>query len=167
MRRVQERGPVAPVTKRQRYALVGGVAAAVVVADQLAKWWAVERLSSGPLTIVGSLRFALARNSGGAFGLGSGFLPMVVLAVIALAVVLFVVGRSVDRTAIAVALGLVLGGAVGNLLDRLFRSPGFGRGSVVDFIDLRWWPVFNVADAAITCGCILLVLLSFGRAAEK
>jgi len=167
MRRVQERGPVAPVSIKQRYALVGGVTAAVVVADQLAKWWAVDRLSRGPITIVGSFRLALARNSGGAFGLGSGFLPMVVLAVIALAVVLFVVGRSIDRTAIAVALGLVLGGAVGNLLDRLFRSPGFGRGSVVDFIDLRWWPVFNVADAAITCGCILLVLLSFGRTAEK
>jgi signal peptidase II len=139
------------------------VAAAVVVLDQLAKWWAVDRLTRGPITIIGSFRLALTRNSGGAFGLGSGFLPMVVLAVIALAVVLFVVGRAVDRTAIAVALGLVLGGAVGNLLDRLFRSPGFGRGSVVDFVDLRWWPVFNVADAAITCGCVLLVLLSFGR----
>jgi signal peptidase II len=78
-------------------------------------------------------------------------------------VVLVAVGRSVDRTAIAVALGLVLGGALGNLADRLFRSPGFGRGSVVDFVDLRWWPVFNVADAAITCGCVVLVLLSLGR----
>jgi signal peptidase II len=139
------------------------VAAAVVVADQLAKWWAVDRLSRGPITIVGSFRLALARNSGGAFGLGSGFVPMVVLAVIALVVVLFVVGRSIDRAAVAVALGLVLGGAVGNLLDRVFRSPGFGRGSVVDFVDLRWWPVFNVADAAITCGCVLLILVSFGR----
>ena len=79
-------------------------------------------------------------------------------------IVLFVVGRSVDRTAVAVALGLVLGGAVGNLVDRVFRSPGFGRGSVIDFVDLRWWPVFNVADAAITVGCVLLVLLSFGHA---
>lgn len=161
---MQERGPVAPVSTGWRYALVGGVAAAVVVADQLTKWWAVDRLSRGPITIVGSVRLALTRNSGGAFGLGSGFVPMVVLAVIALVVVLFVVGRSIDRAAIAVALGLVLGGALGNLADRVFRSPGLGRGSVVDFVDLRWWPVFNVADAAITCGCILLVLLSFGRA---
>jgi len=163
---VQERGPVAPVTKR-RYALVGGVAAAVVVADQLSKWWAVDRLSRGPIHVIGSVRLALTHNSGGAFGLGSGVVPMVVLAVIALVVVLFVVGRSVDRTAIAVALGLVLGGALGNLIDRVFRSPGFGRGSVIDFVDLRWWPVFNVADAAITIGCVLLVLLSFGRARHE
>ena len=142
---------------------MGGVAAAVVVADQLSKWWAVDRLSRGPIKIVGPFRLALTQNSGGAFGLGSGFVPMVVLAVIALVVVVFVVGRSIDRTAVAVALGLVLGGAVGNLLDRVFRSPGFGRGSVIDFVDLRWWPVFNVADAAITCGCVLLVLISFSR----
>jgi signal peptidase II len=62
-----------------------------------------------------------------------------------------------------VSLGLVLGGALGNLADRIFRAPAFGRGSVIDFVDLRWWPVFNLADAAITCGCVLLVLLSLGR----
>ena len=157
---MQERGTVAPLSRARRYALVGGVAAAVVVADQLSKWRAVDRLSRGPITVVGSVRLALTRNSGGAFGLGSGVVPVVVLAFIALVVVLFVVGRSVDRAATAVALGLVLGGAVGNLADRLFRSPGFGRGAVVDFVDLRWWPVFNVADAAITCGCVVLVLLS-------
>ena len=160
---MQERGTVAPVSAASRYTLVGGVAAAAVVADQLSKWWAVARLPRGPITIVGSTRLALTHNSGGAFGLGSGVVPVVVLAVVALVVVLFVVGRSIDRTATAVALGLVLGGALGNLADRLFRSPGFGRGSVVDFVDLRVWPVFNVADAAITCGCVLLVLLSFGR----
>jgi signal peptidase II len=159
---VQERRPVAPVAAK-RYALVGGVAAAVVVADQLSKWWAVDRLSRGPITIVGDIRLALTHNSGGAFGLGSGFVPMVALAVVALVVVLFVVGRSIDRAAIAVALGLVLGGALGNLADRVFRAPGFGRGAVVDFVDLRRWPVFNVADAAITCGCILLLLMSFSR----
>ena len=160
---MQERGLVAPVSARRRYALVGGVAAAVVVADQLTKWWAVDRLSRGPIAVVGSIRLALTRNSGGAFGLGSGVVPVVVLAVVALVVVLFVVGRSIDRSAIAVALGLVLGGALGNLADRVFRAPGFGRGSVVDFVDLRWWPVFNLADTAITCGCVLLVVFSFGR----
>jgi len=160
---VQERGTVSPLSRARRYVLVGGVAAGVLVADQLTKLWAVDRLSRGPINVVGSVRLALTRNSGGAFGLGGGVVPVVVLAFIALVVVLFVVGRSVDRAAMAVALGLVLGGAVGNLTDRLFRSPGFGRGSVVDFVDLRWWPVFNVADAAITCGCVLLVVLSFGR----
>ena len=138
---MQERGPVAPVNAGgQRYALVGGVAANALLRERLRE-----------------------RNSGGAFGLGSGVVPMVVLAVIALVVVLFVLGRSVDRPSMAVALGLVLGGALGNLGDRLFRSPGFGRGSVIDFVDLRWWPVFNVADAAITCGCVVLILLSFRR----
>ena len=164
---MQERGTVAPLSSRRRYALVGGVAAGVVVADQLSKWWAVDRLSAGPTTIVGSVRLALTRNSGGAFGLGSGVVPVVVLAFVALLVGLFVVGRSLDRAATAVALGLVLGGAVGNLADRLFRAPGLGRGSVVDFVDLRWWPVFNLADAAITCGCVLLVLLSFRPRGES
>jgi signal peptidase II len=151
------------VSSARRYALVGGVAAAVVAVDQLTKWWAVGRLARGAITIVGPIRLALTRNRGGAFGLGSGVVPMVVLAAVALVVVLVVVGRSIDRTAVAVALGLVLGGAVGNLVDRVFRSPGFLRGWVVDFIDFRWWPVFNVADAAISCGCVLLVLLSLGR----
>jgi signal peptidase II len=152
------------VTRARRYALVGGVAAVVIVADQLTKLWAVHRLARGPVTVIGPVRLALSRNSGGAFGLGSGVVPMVVLAAVALVVVLVAVGRAVDRPSMAVSLGLVLGGALGNLADRIFRSPGFGRGSVVDFVDLRWWPVFNVADAAITCGCVVLVLLSMRRA---
>jgi len=132
----------------------------VIAVDQLAKWWAVNDLSDGPIHIVGSLRLALTRNSGGAFGLGRGFAPMIVLAAVALVVVLVALGRSIDRPAVAVCLGLVLGGALGNLADRVFRAPGFGRGEVIDFVDLRWWPVFNVADIAITVGCVLLVLLS-------
>ena len=82
---------------------------------------------------------------------------------VALVVVLVTVGRSIDRPLVAVALGLVLGGALGNLADRLFRSPGLFRGPVVDFVDLRWWPVFNLADAAITVGCLVLLVLSLGR----
>jgi signal peptidase II len=152
------------VTRARRYALVGGVAAAVIVADQLTKLWAVRRLAHGAISVIGPVRLNLSRNSGGAFGLGSGVVPMVVLAAVALVVVLVAVGRSVDRPSMAVALGLVLGGALGNLADRIFRSPGLGRGSVVDFVDLRWWPVFNLADAAITCGCVALVLMSMRRA---
>lgn len=148
------------MTRTRRYALVGGVAVAVVLLDQLAKWWAVERLSDGPIRLFGSVRLALARNSGGAFGLGRGFAPMVVLAVVALVVVLVAVGRSIDKPVVAISLGLVLGGALGNLADRVFRAPGLGRGEVIDFIDFRFWPVFNVADIAITCGCVLLVVLS-------
>ncbi|HEX2191905.1 MAG TPA: signal peptidase II, partial [Acidimicrobiales bacterium] len=74
-------------------------------------------------------------------------------------------GDLVRRPLLAVTAGLVLGGALGNLADRLFRSPGLLRGAVVDFVELRWWPVFNVADSAITCGCLLL-LWSGWRSAE-
>jgi signal peptidase II len=143
------------------------VAAVVVLLDQLAKWWAVNALDDRNIDLVGSLRLALTRNSGGAFGLGKGFAPMVVLAVIALVVVLVAVGRSIDRTTVAVALGLVLGGALGNLADRIFRAPGLGRGEVIDFVDLQWWPVFNVADIAISIGCVLLILLSLRAPAEE
>jgi signal peptidase II len=141
------------------------VAAVVVLLDQLAKWWAVNALDDRNIDLIGSLRLALTRNSGGAFGLGRGFAPMVVLAVIALVVVLVAVGRSIDRSIVAVALGLVLGGALGNLSDRIF--PGFGRGEVIDFVDLQWWPVFNVADIAISIGCVLLILLSLRAPAEE
>jgi signal peptidase II len=147
---------------RRHYGLVVIVAVIVVVADQLTKWWALRTLDSRTLDLVGSLRLALAHNKGGAFGLGSGFVP--VLAVVAVGVVVLVVVRAETTThaGVAVALGLVLGGAFGNLIDRLCRDPGFLRGAVVDFIDLQWWPVFNVADASITCGCVLL-LFTVGR----
>ena len=66
-------------------------------------------------------------------------------------------------SAVAVALGLVLGGAFGNVADRVFRSPGFLKGAVVDFVDVGFWPVFNLADSAITCGCLLLLATSWSK----
>ena len=132
------------------------VAGAVLAADQLTKWWAVRDLADGPIEL-GPVRFVLSHNRGAAFGLGSGFVPLVALGAVALVVVLLVLGRGATTPAVAVATGLVLGGAIGNLADRVFRDPGLLRGAVVDFVDLRWWPVFNLADAAITCGCILLI----------
>ncbi|MGI9022783.1 MAG: signal peptidase II [Acidimicrobiales bacterium] len=152
--------PVPPIDRPgwfRRSRLVVATAAAVLVVDQLTKIWAMAALADGPVDIVGSVRLALIRNTAGAFGLGGAFVPF--LAVGALVLVLVLVTR-VDVTgqpAVAVAAGLVLGGAFGNLVDRLVRSPGLLRGAVVDFVDLRWWPVFNVADAAITCGCLLLL----------
>jgi signal peptidase II len=141
------------------------VAAIVVVLDQLAKAWALRTLDDRTIDLVGSLRLALTFNKAGAFGLGSSFVP--VLAVVAVGVVLLIVvrGETNTRLSVAIALGLVLGGAFGNLADRLFRGPGLLRGAVIDFIDLQWWPVFNLADAAITCGCILLVLTAGRRPA--
>jgi signal peptidase II len=106
---------------------------------------------------VGPVRFLLTYNTAGAFGLGGAAVPF--LAVVALAVV--VVMAATKETArdprLATAVGLVLGGALGNLVDRMFRGRGMLRGAVVDFIDFRVWPVFNLADAAITIGCLLLL----------
>ena len=113
----------------------------------------------------GAIYLDIARNSGAAFSLGTGF--TVLLSVIALAVVAVIV-RTASRmssTGWAVALGLILGGALGNLTDRIFRAPGVFRGHVVDWIslfgpDAAHWPIFNLADSGVVCGAILAGLLS-------
>jgi signal peptidase II len=134
------------------------VAIVVLVVDQLTKWWALERLSGGrDIDLVWTLRLNLVRNSGAAFSTGRGLGP--VLGVVAVVVVFVLVryGRMASSTPTAAGIGLVLGGAVGNLADRAFRSgDGFLGGHVVDFVDLQWWPVFNVADAAIVIGGLVL-----------
>jgi signal peptidase II len=135
------------------------VAAVIVLVDQLTKIWAVSALSDGPVEVIGSLlQFRLTRNPGGAFSLLTGLTP--VLAVLAGVMVVYII-RTTRRTAdvvMAYSLTLVLGGAVGNLVDRLVRSPGFLRGEVVDFIKVPNWPTFNVADSAITIGVILIAI---------
>lgn len=156
MRRLQERGPVPALSPARRLALGGAVAALVVVVDQVTKTWALNALDEGPRHLVWTLQFNLSFNSGAAFGLGQGLAPVLVAVAVVLLVVLLGMGRAAGTTAPALAaFGLVIGGAAGNLADRLFRGHG---GAVVDFVDLQWWPIFNVADAAITCGAILLVL---------
>ncbi|MHB8669856.1 MAG: signal peptidase II [Acidimicrobiales bacterium] len=137
----------------------------VAGADQLTKGWATRALADRTIHVFGSLRLALTTNRAGAFNLGGSLVPFLALAAVA-GIVLTVTATSMRRVLlrplVAVAVGLVLGGAAGNLADRLLRSPGPLKGSVVDFIDLGWWPVFNLADAAITIGCVLLVV-SGGR----
>lgn len=135
------------------------VAAAAVAADQATKAWAVAALSDGPLLVAGeTLQLRLTRNPGGAFSLFSGFTPVLtVLAAVLAVVIVGITRRTVDRPT-AWSLGLVLGGAVGNLVDRLVRDPGLGSGRVVDFIDLSFWPSFNLADSAITIGVAVLVI---------
>jgi signal peptidase II len=143
-------------------------ALAVVVADQLTKAWAEHRLSGGRIVhVVGSLRLALTYNSGMAFSRARGFGPVIGTVGLVVVVVLIAGLRQAGSRASALALGLVAGGAVGNIIDRLFRSDsGFLRGEVIDFVDLQWWPVFNVADAAIVVGGLFMVLLAWrsGRA---
>lgn len=136
------------------------VAATVVVLDQWSKDWALDRLSGGrTIDLVWTLRFALGRNSGMAFSRGQGLGEVIgAVAIIACGVLTVLVRRSPPGLH-ATALALILGGAAGNVVDRLFRDEAWLRGHVVDFIDLQWFPSFNVADAAITVGAVLVVSL--------
>ena len=150
---MQERGAVPTLTRARRLPVVTGIGAAVVAVDQLTKEWALRSLADGPVDLFWTLRLKLSINSGAAFGIGRGLGPVLVVAAIGVTVVLVLLARSASlRPVGVVAMGLVLGGALGNLGDRLFRD----QGGVVDFVDLQWWPVFNVADAAISVGAVLL-----------
>jgi len=146
------------VTPSRRTALVVVVAAVVITIDQLTKTWAVHTLATRDIDLFWTLRFHLARNRGPAFSLGFGSGGVIAILAIVIVIVFLVVGRSVDTKLGVLSLGLVLGGAIGNLVDRAFRDgSGFLGGGVIDFIDPQWWPVFNVADMAVTIGGILLV----------
>lgn len=144
------------------------VASALLALDVVSKAVLVAQLpeNHNPVRILGgAIYIQQTRNSGAAFSLGTGF--TVVLTVVAIGVVGFIV-RTAGRmrsTGWAVALGLILGGALGNLSDRVFRAPGVGRGHVVDWIslfgpDAKYWPIFNLADSGIVCGAILAALLA-------
>lgn len=156
---------------QRRLAATALVAAVVVAVDQATKQWAVGRLSAGPCTpetcidVVGSLRFHLHFNTGASFSTGEGLGRWFgVVAIIMSGFLLRLAYRSSFRWS-TVLVGLVLGGAVGNLIDRVVRAEdGLLTGAVIDFIDVQWWPIFNVADAAIVCGvvCILAVHLLWG-----
>ena len=146
---------VAGSTGPRRLLVAGTVMAVVVAIDQLTKWWAVTRLASGPIHVIGTLDLELSRNTGASFSLFQGksfvLIPIAVVLVAGLATMAWH-APSAGRAAL---LGLILGGAVGNLCDRLFRDD---HGAVVDFIALHFWPTFNVADASIVVGCLLLLV---------
>jgi signal peptidase II len=153
----------------------------VLAADIVTKVVAVAQLEDKePVAILGGLVYLqIVRNSGAAFSLATGYTWVLTLVAAGVVVVIIRVARRLRSTGWAVALGLVLGGALGNLTDRLFRAPGPLRGHVVDMVsvfgpDGRWFPVFNLADSAIVCGGALLVLLALlgreldgTRSAEK
>ncbi len=146
-------------------AAVAGVAAlSVVLLDQLTKKWAVDALSDGDITVIsGLLEFQLTGNSGASFGLfRNGGTIIGIGAILAVVLVGFML-RSVSRRSESVALGLIVGGAVGNLADRVFRGSGFLDGLVVDWIRLPSFPNFNIADSAITIGAALLIWLAIFR----
>lgn len=155
-------GPGGP-TRSARLALtVLGVGLAVYALDRVTKMWALASLAPGePREFVGSvLQFRLIFNPGAAFSLGTEVTPVftVIQAVVSIGV-LYAALR-VRSLPWAVALGLVLGGATGNLTDRLTRPPGIGLGHVVDFLELPNFPVFNIADSAIVAAAVLVALLS-------
>ena len=139
--------------------LATAIVLGVVVLDQLSKLWAVRELAGAPVDLIGNdVGFALARNTGSAFSLFQAFTPLLAVVAIVVAVLLVRAVRRTRDTLMVVGLSLVLGGALGNLADRLFRSPGFLKGAVVDFVHVGSFPTFNVADSAITIGAALIVI---------
>lgn len=151
----------------RRITLFACVAAAVLALDVISKVLVVAMLPPGKheRLLGGAIYLDVARNSGAAFSLGTGFTVILTLIAIAVVVVIVRTASRLHSRGWAVALGLILGGALGNLSDRIFRSPGVFRGYVVDWIslfgpDAAHWPIFNLADSAIVCGAILAALLS-------
>ena len=133
----------------------------IVAADQATKHWALNRLSNArTINLIGSLRFNLAFNKGMAFSQATGAGPIIgALAFVVIIVIVLWLRRNAQGLA-GVAAGLIVGGATGNLIDRLLRGDAWLRGAVVDFIDLQWWPIFNIADAAISIGAVLMIVAS-------
>jgi signal peptidase II len=138
------------------------VAGLVLVADIVTKVLAVKLLTPGqPVSIIGdTVTWTLVRNSGAAFSMATGYTWVLTLIATAVVIGIIWMGRRLVSPWWAVGLGMILGGAMGNLVDRFFRSPGPLRGHVVDFFSVGWWPVFNVADPSVVGGAILLVALS-------
>ena len=158
---------VAGLTSRRTTSIVLGTAAAVLVIDQLTKAWAQRSLDDGPIHIIWTLDLRLVINTGAAFSSGQGMGWLIGLLALGVVLVLLRYRSRPSTPFAAVALGAVLGGALGNLADRLFRGDGWLQGGVIDFIDLNWWPVFNVADIAVTLGVIgLLVTLGTTRSPD-
>jgi signal peptidase II len=148
------------------------IATAVTVADQLSKTWALHH-AYPPRHVIWTLWFDLTFNSGAAFGIGHGVTPLVEAGVFVIVAGLVVFGRRAawgESWAVTISLGLILGGAAGNLGDRFFRTIPGQPGAVIDFIAAvrvgqhDWWPVFNVADSSIVVGVALIaVFYALGR----
>jgi signal peptidase II len=137
------------------------IAIVIIVLDQLTKAWALSALDDRDIDLFWTLRFHLTRNSGMAFSRGEGLGPVIGIIALIVVAALLVSLRRQSGPAGTIAVGLVIGGAAGNVVDRLFRSPGWLRGEVIDFIDVQFWPIFNVADMSISVGGLLLVFGSF------
>ena len=137
----------------------------VLSADQITKWWALDALDGGrTIALVWTLQLRLVQNTGVAFSQGQGLGPIVAVAVMVVSFFLVRMGARADKSIARVAVGAVVGGAAGNLVDRIVRSDaGLFDGAVVDFLDLGWWPVFNLADTAIVVGGVAIVWSGLAR----
>ena len=146
---------------RRGAAILFGTAAIVFLWDRLSKLWAERVLQGHPIDLIRNvLTLRFTTNSGGAFSLGQSAPWLFAAFTIGVSILIAATAFRRRRVLASIALGLVLGGALGNLTDRALRAPGL-RGRVIDFVDLHVWPIFNVADAAIVVGAILLAWSTF------
>ena len=147
---------------RRQIQILVGVAALVLLLDSISKLIVVAKLSNrAPVRLLGGfLKLEETRNAGAAFSIGTGATFVFAFVAIAVIVVILRSARRLFSGPWAIVLGLLLGGATGNLVDRIARSPGLFRGQVVDWIRLPHFAVFNLADSAITVGGVLAVLLA-------
>jgi signal peptidase II len=155
------------VTAARRWSTVGLTVLGVLLVDQLSKWWIVREVrGEPPIDLVWTLRLNYAENTGMAFSRGPGAGRFIAILVIVIVVVLVAFARRMTSPLQLVLVGVVIGGALGNLLDRIFRAHGGAllSGAVVDFIDVQWWPIFNVADIGVSCGAVLFALSSLAVA---
>lgn len=138
----------------------------LLAADQVTKTWALNTLADDHvIDVVWTLRFNLAFNTGMAFSRGGGMGPVIgIISIVVVALLLGTMRRHHSRLRL-IASAVVAGGALGNIVDRLFRGDGWMRGAVVDFIDLQWWPIFNIADMAIVMGGVVLAVAVSRQAA--
>lgn len=156
-------GPAASRSPARRPVLVlVATALLIIAADVISKVVVVDRLAHrAPITVIPDvLDLELTRNGGAAFSVGTRATVLFTAVALVVAVVIARTAPRLTSAGWAAVLGLLLGGAVGNLIDRLARAPGPGRGEVVDWIHLHHWPVFNLADSAIVVGAVVAVLLS-------
>ena len=146
----------------RRIGFLVGTALTVLALDLVSKLLVVAYLEGQPQIrlLGGFLTLLVTRNSGAAFSIGTSMTLVFSAIAVGVIVVILRTSRRIRSIPWAITLGLLLGGATGNLIDRIFRYPGVFRGYVVDWIELPHWPVFNLADSAIVCGGVLAVLLS-------
>ena len=161
-------GPT-PARRRRLFLLLAGIAVVTYLLDQLTKWGAVHALTDAePRDLLGSfLRLELIRNPGAAFSIGTGNTWVLTIIAVVVLIVVIRVSRRLGSSGWAWALGLLLGGALGNLTDRIVREPGLGRGHVVDFLNYNGWFIGNVADIAIVSAAVLIGVMALtGRGVD-